>query len=88
MTKANLWQNMNYSDSELDIIGDAINHDLDLTYPYNQLFQIKNKYALTNRATGKCYETHNLHLCELLLGLWPYSQNQLEFLMLFLFINI
>ena len=33
MTKANLWQNMNYSDSELDIIGDAINHDLDLTYP-------------------------------------------------------
>lgn len=68
MTKANLWQNMNYSDSELDIIGDAINHDLDLTYPYNQLFQIKNKYALTNRATGKCYETPQFTFMRVALG--------------------
>lgn len=68
MTNAGLWKHMDYSDDELDIIGSYINHNLDLTYPYNQLFQIKNKYALTNRSTGQCYETPQFTFMRVALG--------------------
>lgn len=63
-----LWGNMNYSDAELDHLETVLNHDIDLTYPYTQLFQIKEKYAITDRIAGKCFETPQFVFMRVALG--------------------
>lgn len=63
-----LWGNMNYSDEELDYLDTILNHDIDLTYPYTQLFQIKEKYAITDRIANKCFETPQFVFMRVALG--------------------
>lgn len=63
-----LWGNMKYSDEELDYLQCIINHDLDLTYPYTQFFQIKEKYAITDRVANKCFETPQFVFMRVALG--------------------
>ncbi|MBP7966730.1 ribonucleoside-diphosphate reductase subunit alpha [Candidatus Woesebacteria bacterium] len=63
-----LWGNMNYSDEELDYLDAILNHDIDLTYPYTQLFQIKEKYAITDRIANKCFETPQFVFMRVALG--------------------
>lgn len=68
MILCGLWGNMNYSDQELDYLQGIINHDLDLTYPYTQFFQIKEKYAITDRVANKCFETPQFVFMRVALG--------------------
>lgn len=51
------WANMNYSDEELDYLQNIIDHKKDLSYIYSQLKQIREKYAVIDQVSGKCYES-------------------------------
>lgn len=46
-----------YSDYELDVMGENINHGLDMTYAYAAMKQLEGKYLLQNRTNGKIYES-------------------------------
>lgn len=48
---------LNYSDEEYAEIENIIEHKRDLKYPHYQLNQIRFKYAIRNKVTGKEYET-------------------------------
>lgn len=48
---------MNYLDEEYTAIEKIIDHKRDLKYPHYQLNQIRYKYALRNKLTGKEYES-------------------------------
>lgn len=48
---------LNYSDEEYSKIENIIEHKRDLKYPHYQLNQIRFKYALRNKVTGKEYES-------------------------------
>lgn len=46
-----------YDDYELEVMADAINHGLDMTYAYAAVKQLEGKYLVQNRVTGELYET-------------------------------
>lgn len=46
-----------YDDYELDVMSEAINHGLDMTYEYAAVKQLEGKYLVQNRVTGELYET-------------------------------
>lgn len=46
-----------YDDYELDVMGEAINHGLDMTYSYAAVQQLKGKYLVQNRVTHQLYES-------------------------------
>lgn len=48
---------MNYSKEEYDQINAMLDHDLNLNYAYYSIHQIRYKYAIRNKVTGKEYET-------------------------------
>src|ERR1035437_154777 len=48
---------LDYSDEEYAEIENIIEHKRDLKYPHYQLNQIRFKYAIRNKVTGKEYET-------------------------------
>jgi ribonucleotide reductase alpha subunit len=52
-----LMAQLNYSDEEYEQIEKMINHNLDLKSSHYELQQIRYKYALRNKVTGKEYET-------------------------------
>ena len=52
-----LWANMNYLDSELDELQSVIDHNKDLRCIHSELKQIREKYSITDKVNGKCYET-------------------------------
>lgn len=54
---ANIMVKLNYSDEEYAEIEKIIDHKIDLKYPHYQINQIRFKYALRNKKTGKEYET-------------------------------
>lgn len=54
---AGLMVKLNYSDEEYAQIETIIDHKQDLKYPHYQINQIRYKYALRNKKTGKEYET-------------------------------
>lgn len=54
---AGLMVYLNYSPEEYAECEKIINHKRDLKYPHFQLNQIRNKYALRDKITGKEYET-------------------------------
>ncbi|WP_288981786.1 ribonucleoside-diphosphate reductase subunit alpha [uncultured Flavobacterium sp.] len=62
------WDNMNYSDSELDYLDTIINHDRDLSCIYSELKQICNKYAISDLSTGQLYETPQFVYMRVALG--------------------
>ena len=57
MVKDNLWEDMGYSDDELDILNKAINHNKDLTYSYTTVRQTIDKYLIKNKNTKQIFET-------------------------------
>ncbi len=57
MYEHGLMVKFNYSDDEYKEIETIINHKQDYKYPYYQLFQLRNKYALRNKITKQEYET-------------------------------
>lgn len=46
-----------YDEYELDVMGDAINHGLDMTYEWAGVQQLQGKYLVQNRVTGELYES-------------------------------
>jgi ribonucleoside-diphosphate reductase alpha chain len=54
---AGLMVDMHYSTDEYTAIEKIIDHKRDLKYPHYQLNQIRYKYALRNKVTGKEYES-------------------------------
>jgi len=54
---ANIMVALNYSDDEYKKIESIIDHRIDLKYPHYQINQVRFKYALRNKSTGKEYET-------------------------------
>lgn len=55
--KADLMVKLNFSYEEYEEAEKIINHRQDLKYPHYQLNQIRFKYALRNKVTGKEYES-------------------------------
>lgn len=51
------WQEMDYTDEELDIIDRFIDHDKDLNTPYPELNQIRTKYTCIDRVNDVCHES-------------------------------
>lgn len=52
-----LWEEMNYSQSELDFLGLHINHYKDLNYGYAVVKQFRDKYAIKDAITKRVYES-------------------------------
>lgn len=46
-----------YDDYELDVMGDKINHGLDMTYEWAGVQQLQGKYLVQNRVTHQLYES-------------------------------
>lgn len=46
-----------YSESELNELGNYINHDRDLNFSYAAVKQLEGKYLVQNRVTGQIYES-------------------------------
>ena len=57
MVKDILWEDMGYSDEELDILNKTINHNKDLTYSYTTVRQTIDKYLIKNKNTKQIFET-------------------------------
>ena len=57
MVKDALWEDMGYSNEELDILNKAINHNKDLTYSYTTVRQTIDKYLIKNKNTKQIFET-------------------------------
>lgn len=57
MIAKGLWANMNYSDEELDELNSVIDHSKDLRCIHSELKQIREKYSINDKVSGKCYET-------------------------------
>lgn len=55
--KDGLMEKMNYSSDEYEELEKVINHSLDLKEPHFSLHQIRKKYSLQNKVTGKEYES-------------------------------
>lgn len=46
-----------YSKEEIDILGDYINHDLDLNFTYAAMMEWKSKYLVKDKVTNQLYES-------------------------------
>lgn len=57
MVAAGLWDDMDYSDEELEILDAAMDHSRDLRASYSECKQIMDKYAVMDRVSGRHYET-------------------------------
>lgn len=57
LLNAEIMVKLDYSDEEYAEIENIIDHKLDLKYPHYQINQIRFKYALRHKGTGKEYET-------------------------------
>lgn len=57
LLNAGLMVKLNYYDDEYESVEKIIDHKRDLKYPHYQLNQIRYKYALRNKLTGKEYES-------------------------------
>ena len=54
---ANIMVQLDYSAEDYEELEKIIDHKHDLKYPHYQISQIRSKYALRNKVTGKEYET-------------------------------
>lgn len=57
LVSVGLMEKMDYSDEEYEELEGVINHSLDLKEPHFALHQIRKKYSLQNKVTGKEYES-------------------------------
>jgi ribonucleoside-diphosphate reductase alpha chain len=57
LAEAGMMVKLDYSDEEYEQVEEIIDHKQDLKYPHYQINQIRFKYALRNKKTGKEYET-------------------------------
>jgi ribonucleoside-diphosphate reductase alpha chain len=57
MVKDGLWEDMYYSDEELDELDSVIDHTKDLGYSYTTIRQVIDKYLVKNKVTKQIHET-------------------------------
>lgn len=57
MVSAGHWEDMGYSDSDLNAIEYIINHSKDFTYTYSELKQFVDKYAIQSVTDRRIYES-------------------------------
>lgn len=57
MVSRNLWEEMDYTDSELDLMDQFLDHSKDLKTPFPELNQIRTKYTVIDRVKDICYES-------------------------------
>lgn len=57
MVARDLWTKMNYSSDELSYLNEVMDHSRDLRMTYTEAKQLRDKYMITDRTTGECYET-------------------------------
>lgn len=57
MTSLGLWDNMSYTQEELEYLDTVINHELDLSATYSESKQIIDKYAIVDRVDDLIYES-------------------------------
>lgn len=57
MVRAGLWEDMGYSDSDLDTLGRCIKHERDVKIPYAGIKQMYDKYLIRSTVTGTVHET-------------------------------
>ena len=69
MVSKGLWEEMGYSDEELDALSSVINHKKDLRSPHSVVNQIVTKYAISNVEGGKPLETPQFVWMRMALGL-------------------
>lgn len=68
MVSLGLWEEMNYSDDELDICQSFIAHDLDMKATLTESKQIVEKYAIIDRVGKKLYESPQFVYMRMALG--------------------
>lgn len=57
MVGKSLWSRMDYTEEELDQIGEMIDHSKDLGYGYAVIKQFRDKYAIRNAKTKRVHES-------------------------------
>lgn len=57
MINEGLWEDMGYTDPELDTLNCKLQHTKDFSYTNTTVRQMIDKYLIKNRVTGKIYET-------------------------------
>jgi len=68
MSVKGLWANMNYSDAELDELDSVLDHSLDLSCVHSEIKQIATKYSISNKISGKIYESPQFTYMRVALG--------------------
>lgn len=68
MVGLGLWKEMEYSEGELSYLNRHMAHERDLEDVYTSIKQIKDKYALTDRVSGICYESPQFVYMRMALG--------------------
>ncbi|NLD09256.1 MAG: ribonucleoside-diphosphate reductase subunit alpha [Xanthomonadaceae bacterium] len=51
------WEKMDYNAEELNELDAVIDHNIDINYNYTTLHQMKDRYLISNRVTGRCLES-------------------------------
>ena len=73
-----------YDDYELDVMGEAINHDLDLTYEYAAVKQLEGKYLVQDRVTHQIYESPQMANMMISACLFQdYAENRMDYVLRF-----
>lgn len=57
MTALGRWKEMDYTDEELDLLDQVVDHDKDENFTYSGIKQVLNKYLITDLTSGQLYET-------------------------------
>lgn len=68
MVSLGYWSDMGYTEGELSIIGNYIDHDKDLSYTYSQLKQLVGKYSLQDRVKKVMFESPQFTFMRMALG--------------------
>lgn len=68
MVHLGYWEEMSYSDEELDWFDNLMDHSEDMEMTYPQAKQIVGKYSVKNRVTGQIFETPQFSYMRMALG--------------------
>lgn len=78
MVEYGILKDMGYSDEEYAEIEKIINHKLDLKTTHFEIHQIRNKYALRDKVSGKEFETPQFVYMRMAMALSQFENDRLE----------
>lgn len=78
MIEYGILKDMGYSNEEYAEIEKIINHKLDLKTTHFEIHQIRNKYALRDKVSGKEFETPQFVYMRMAMALSQFEENRLE----------